>query len=227
VSAEVTVAQVEKIEPKSSKIEQQSKLQSPLAMMGLSKSATAPVVTPRKGRRTASVLDAVLKSSKVLIPVSTKACHDKVEELGEAAVESTSPTFVEAGPSRINPAEQVKEGLPEKLTTPIPDASSREDFGYIVRHASWKQLSEEKIAEVQYYAKDLKYPQGSLYGGKDKDDYLYCLLDNKEIDVCREIIDHMGYPKLELGLSAILNDQFADSLPYIGLKVFILHFCIC
>jgi hypothetical protein len=95
--------------------------------------------------------------------------------------------------------EQAKEGLLEKLTSPIFEASSRDDFGYIVRHASGKQLSEEQTAEVQYYAKDLKYPRGSLvYGGNDEDDSLYCLPDNKEINVCREMMDNMGYPKLEL-----------------------------
>ena len=45
---------------------------------------------------------------------------------------------------------------------PIPEAFSRGDFGYIVCHALGKQLSEQQIAEVQYYANDLKYPRGSL-----------------------------------------------------------------
>jgi hypothetical protein len=121
--------------------------------------------------------------------------------------------------------EQAKEGLPEKLTSPIPEASSQDDLGYIVRHASGKQLSEEQIVEVQYYANDLKYPQGSLvYGGNDEDDFLYYLPDNKEINVCREIMDNMGYPKLELGLSAMLKDQLADSLAYNSLKVCIFLF---
>jgi hypothetical protein len=39
---------------------------------------------------------------------------------------------------------------------PILEASSCGDFGYIVRHASGKQLSEQQIVEVQYYAKDLE-----------------------------------------------------------------------
>jgi hypothetical protein len=43
-----------------------------------------------------------------------------------------------------------------------------------------------------------------VYGENDEDDYLYCRPDNKEIDVCREIMDNMGYPKLELGLSTII-----------------------
>jgi hypothetical protein len=95
---------------------------------------------------------------------------------------------------------------------------------------SWrtKRAMEEQIAEVQYYAKDLKYPRRSLvYGGNDEDDYLYCLPDNKEIDVCLEIMDNMGYPKLELGLSAIPKDQLADSLAYNNLKVCILYVNLC
>jgi hypothetical protein len=105
---------------------------------------------------------------------------------------------------------------------------SRDDFGYIVRHTSWKELSEEQIiAEVYYYAKDLKYPRESLvYGGNDEYDFLYCLPDNKEINVCREMMDNMGYTKLELGLSAMTKDQLADSLAFNSLKVCIFYFCI-
>ena len=102
----------------------------------------------------------------------------------------------------------------------MPEAPSRDDLEYIVRHASGKRLWEEQIAEVQHYTKDLKYPRGSLvYGGNNEDDYLYCLSDNKEIDVCQEIMDNMGYLKLEHGLSAMPNDQLADSLTYNSLKV--------
>jgi hypothetical protein len=126
-------------------------------MTGLSKLAAAPAATLKKWRRMANVLDAVLKSLKVPIPASTKASENKIEELRQAAAASASPTCAEAGPLGINLAEQVKEGLPEKLTMLIPEASSCDNFGYIVRHASGKQLSEEKIIEVQYYANDLKY----------------------------------------------------------------------
>jgi hypothetical protein len=91
---------------------------------------------------------------------------------------------------------------------------------YIVRHASRKRLLEEQIVEVQQYAKDLKYARGSLeYGGNDEDVFLYFLLDSKEINVCREMMDNMGYPKLELGLSMMTKDQLADSLAYNSLKV--------
>jgi hypothetical protein len=92
-----------------------------------------------------------------------------------------------------------------------------------VRHASGKQLSEEQIAKARQYTRDMKYPQGYLvYNSTDEDDFLYCLPDNKEISVCREMMRNMGFPKLELGLSAMSKDDLADSLAYNSLKVRIL-----
>jgi hypothetical protein len=89
-----------------------------------------------------------------------------------------------------------------------------------VRHAAGKKLSEEQVVEVVQYAKDLKYPPGSLvFNGTDEDDFLYCLPDNKEIFVCREMAENIGFPKLELGLSAMSKDDLADSLAYNSLKV--------
>jgi hypothetical protein len=158
VTAEATVAPTEKAEAKGSKTEEYPKLQSPPSMMGLSKLASAPATTPRKERRMTSVLDTVLKSSKVPTPASAKTSEDKIEELGGVIAASASPGNAEAGPSKIEAAEQEKEDLPDKLTSPIPKESSQDNLGYIVRHASGKQLLEEQIAEVQYYVKDLKYP---------------------------------------------------------------------
>jgi hypothetical protein len=181
-------------------------------------------MTPRK-RRMASVLDAVLKSTKMPTPVSTEAPVDKIEDLREVTTISASPIHIEVGPSGTKPVELAKESLSKKQTSPIPKASSQGDLEYIVRHASGKQLSEVQMAEAQHYTKDLKYPRGSLiYGGDDEDDFLYCLPDNKEINVCREMMDNMGYPKLEVGLSAMTKDQLADSLAYNSLKVCIFLF---
>jgi hypothetical protein len=92
-----------------------------------------------------------------------------------------------------------------------------------VRHIAGKKLSEEQIVEVRQYAKDLKYPSGSLvYSGTDEDDFLYCLPDNKEIFICQEMAKNMGFPKLELGLSAMSKDEIADNLAYNSLKVYTL-----
>jgi hypothetical protein len=195
--------------------------------MGFTKLAVAPAATPRKGRRMTSVLDAVLKSTKMPTPISTEASEDKIEDLREVTTASASPIHVEAGPLGTKPVELAKESIPEKLTSSIPKAPSQDDLEYIVHHASGKQLSEEQIAKVQHYAKDLKYPRGSLvYGGNNEDDFLYCLPDRKEINVCREMMDNMGYLKLELGLSAMTKDQLADNLAYNNLKVCIFYFCI-
>ena len=71
------------------------------------------------------------------------------------------------------------------------------------------------------------YPHGSLvYGGDNDDDFLYCLPNSKEINVCREMMDHMGYLKLELGLSTMTRDQLADSLAYNSLTMCMLWFVI-
>jgi hypothetical protein len=92
-----------------------------------------------------------------------------------------------------------------------------------VRHIAGKKLSEEQIVEARQYAKDLKYPSGSLvYSGTDEDDFLYCLPDNKEIFICQEMAKNMGFPKLELGLSAMSKDEIADNLAYNSLKVYTL-----
>jgi len=63
-----------------------------------------------------------------------------------------------------------------------------------------------------------------VYEGDEEDDFLYCLPDSKEIDVCREMMDSMGYPKLELGLSLMSKDHLADCLAYNSLKVCVYFF---
>jgi hypothetical protein len=57
-----------------------------------------------------------------------------------------------------------------------------------------------------------------LVDGGD-DDFLYCLPDGKDVNVCRKMMGHMGYPKLKLGLSAMTKDQLVDTLAYNSLKV--------
>jgi hypothetical protein len=174
--------------------------------------------TPRK-RRMTSVLKAVLESLKTPPSSSAEASESKTKEVPKMIAASTS-AHAEVGPSEAIPENGTKENLLEKPSAPSPEAPSQDDLDYIVRHASGKQLTEEQIAEVQHYAKDLKYPLGSLvYGGNDEDDLLYYLPDSKEIHVCREIMDNIGYPKLELGMSAMSKDQLADSLAYNSLKV--------
>jgi hypothetical protein len=115
--------------------------------------------------------------------------------------------------------EATEQVLPEKTATPTPEASSGV-LDYIVRHASGKRLSEEEKQEAQYYAQKLKYSKGALvFNDRGEQDFLYCLPDNKEISVCREISRIFGFPTLEVGLSALSKDELADSLAYNSLKV--------
>jgi hypothetical protein len=89
-----------------------------------------------------------------------------------------------------------KEKVNEEPEFPTPEASTKE-LEFIVCHAAGKKLTEEQINEARQYAKDLKYPARSLvYNGTDEDDFLYCLPDNKEISVCREMAKNMEFPKL-------------------------------
>jgi hypothetical protein len=178
----------------------------------------------------ASMLDDVMESVKTSTPASAEASitEGKVSKKSDEAgmvqtISKARPSEVptEAKPSESAPIILEKESASEKSKSPAHEAPAKE-LEFIVRHASGKQLSEEHIAEAKQYTKDLKYPRGSLvYGGEDEDDFLYCLPDNKEIYVCREMMKNMGYPKLELGLSAISKDDLADSLAYNSLKVHI------
>jgi hypothetical protein len=100
-----------------------------------------------------------------------------------------------------------------------PEAFS-EGSDYIIRHASGKRLSEEEISEAKHYARELQYPKGALvFNGTTEDDFLYCLSDNQELSVCREMARSMGFPKLEAGLCAMTKADLADSLAYNSLKV--------
>jgi hypothetical protein len=200
---------------------------SPPLGLELPKVCKVLAITPKR-RRMASVLDAFLESVRAPTPASAKA----VAEAATARVE------VEAGPSvpiETEPIEAIgestkqgpsdatlileKEGASKKVKSPTPEVST-EELDFIIRHASGKKLLEEQIAEAKHYARELKYPKGSLvYNDTDEDDFLYCLLDNKKISVCWEMARNIGFPKLKVGLSAISKDDLADGLAYNSLKV--------
>jgi hypothetical protein len=183
-----------------------------------------PAITPKR-RRMANVLDAVMESSKIQTPA---LAPDRKGEIPKKSSEAgLSLDTVEARPSapikayalEATPLTLEEENVPKKAKSPAPEMLA-EELDFIVRHASGKQLSNEQIAEATQYARDLKYPKRSLiYNGTDKDEFLYCLPDDKEIFVCWEMAYSIGYPKLELGLSVMSKDQLADSLAYNSLKV--------
>jgi hypothetical protein len=202
-----------------------SEVLSPSAKTEATKSHKGPVVTPKR-KRMVNVLD-VLETIKFssITPKIVKTSEVHTEAFVAEASKQQSET--EAGPSepakvksleaeKTEIAEQI---LAEETGTAAPEASSKV-LDYIVRHASGKRLSEEEIFEANHYAQELKYPKGALvFNGTDEDDFLYCLPDNKELSVCREMARSMGFPKLEAGLCAMTKDDLADSLAYNSLKV--------
>ena len=131
-------------------------------------------------------------------------------------------------PAETKPAEFEEKATEEKATkqilfenvaTPAPEAL-KESINYIIHQALGKGLSQEEKREAQHYAQKLKYPKGALvFNGSGEEDFLYCLPDNKEISVCREIGRSNGFPKREDGLSFLSKDELADSLAYNSIKV--------
>jgi hypothetical protein len=184
-------------EPKVEETVKMPEILSPLAEAKLSKVQKAPATTPKR-RRMASVLDAILGTTKALSHVPTKKIAEAAKVQAEAEAGPSAPIETKA----IMPEDKADQqtsgiGMAEKAKSLAPEAPV-EDVDYIFRHASGKKLSEEEVLEARHYAQKLKYSKGGLvFNGTNEDDFLYCLLDNKEISVCREIAKSMGFPKLE------------------------------
>jgi hypothetical protein len=159
----------------------------------------------------------VVEASKAQLKADTKQAEVKA---------ATIQTKTEAGPSvptemeRADPKEKSTERIAtEKIEALGPEASNK-SIDYIIRHASGKVLSQEEMLEAQHYAQKLKYPKGALvFNGSGEEDFLYCLPDNKEIFVYREIGKSIGFPKLEDGLSILSKDELANSLAYNSINV--------
>jgi hypothetical protein len=198
------------------------------------------IATPKR-RRMVNVLD-VLETTDSISPAPT----GKVAEAGktqpkadtkqievEATITQTETEAVPTVPSETKPTttEQGAEGITpganidfEKSVAKEAESLTLKAFSegldYIVRHALGKRLSEEEISEAKHYARELQYPKGALvFNGTTEDDFLYCLPDNKELSVYREMARSMGFPKLEAGLCAMTKANLADSLTYNNLKV--------
>jgi hypothetical protein len=208
-------------EPKVKKIIKMSKILSPPIEVTLPKVQKASAATPKR-RRMTNVLDAAKALSPALTNKIVEAAKAQSEaETGQAEAEATkTQAKAEAGPSAPAAVEKTAGQIaPERIKTPTPEAPI-ENVDYIIRHASGKKLSEQEILEARHYAQKLKYPKGALvFNGTNDDDFLYCLPDNKEISVCREMGKSMGFPKLEDGLSILSKDDLADNLAYNSIKV--------
>jgi hypothetical protein len=231
-SVKLVETKVDKAEkPKIEEIVKMAEILSPSAEATMSKAQKGSAATPKR-RRMTNVLDVVLETAKTLSPAPIRKiaeapkAHPKAEMKQVEVEAATIQAETEAGPSvptemeHVDPTEKSTEQIAtEKTEAPGLEAPNK-SIDYIIRHASGKVLSPEEMLEAQHYAQKLKYPKGALvFNGSGEEDFLYCLPDNKEISVCREIGKSIGFPKLEDGLSILSKDELAASLAYNSIKV--------
>jgi hypothetical protein len=155
----------------------------------------------------ASMLDALLETTKALSPAPTRKIAEAAKVQAEAGPSAPTETKAVAPEDKAD-SQTSGQSMAEKAKSPAPEAPV-EDVDYIFRHALGKKLSEEEVLEARHYAQKLKYHKGALvFNDTNEDDFLYCLPNNKEISVCREIAKSMGFSKLEEGLSVLSKDVY-------------------
>jgi hypothetical protein len=235
--AEITEPKADRDKAKEPKTDEAKRVEilSPSAEITVPTAQKGLAATPKR-KRIVNVLD-VLETVTALrsTPLGKIAEASKLQieaETRPAEVEAAaSQASAEAEPSKppdkqplefeekATEEEAIEQSLPEKSPASGPEAL-KENIEYIIRHASGKRLSKEEEREAQHYTQKLKYPKGALvFNGSGEEDFLYCLPDNKEISVCREMSRSFGFPTLEDGLSVLSKDELADSLAYNSIKV--------
>jgi hypothetical protein len=120
----------------------------PPAEAKLPKVQRAPATTPKR-RRMASVLDAVLETTKALSPAPTKKIAEAAKVQAEAEAGPSAPIETKAVVPEDKADQQTSDtgmaagqDMAEKAKSPVPEALV-EDIDYIVRHASGKKISKE------------------------------------------------------------------------------------
>jgi hypothetical protein len=129
----------------------------------LPKVAKAPATTPKR-RRMASVLDAVMETTRVLTPAPLKKVAKATIAHIETEVGPSVPAEMKLAATEQRAKEEsldigvaLEKSVTKEAKSPAPEAPS-EGLDYIIRHASGKRLSEEEVFEARHYARELKYP---------------------------------------------------------------------
>jgi hypothetical protein len=136
-------------EPNVEKTVKMPEILSPLAEAELSKVQKAPPATP-KWRGMASVLDAVIETTKVLSPAPTKKVADAVKVQAETEAGPLVPIKTKATAPEDKAEQQTSDiGMAagqdkiEKAKSSAPEAPA-EDVDYIIRHASGENCPKKK-----------------------------------------------------------------------------------
>jgi hypothetical protein len=121
---------------------------SPPTEAELPKVQKAPTATPK--RRMASVLDAVMETTKALSPTPTKKIAEAAKVQAEAEAGPSVPIKTTAVASKDKVEQQTsdtgmttRQDLMEKAKSPAPEAPA-EDVNYIIRHAWGKNYPKKK-----------------------------------------------------------------------------------
>jgi hypothetical protein len=102
----------------------------------------------------ANVLKVVLKPAKMASPAALKVTQSPLRTpFIENVAKEKDQEKIEASKAK---------GSTEEETSLAPEEVLPAAHEYIIRHASGGNLTSKQIAEVQHYAKDLKYSPGSL-----------------------------------------------------------------
>jgi hypothetical protein len=116
----------------------------------LPKVAKATATTPKR-RRMASVLDAVVETSRALTPAPRKkvveaaTTHTKTEVGPSVPAETKLATTEQrAEEESLDTGVALEKSMAKEAKSPAPEAPS-EGLDYIIRHASGKRLSEEEV----------------------------------------------------------------------------------
>jgi hypothetical protein len=146
-------------EPESKKSAKQPKILSPPQETELPKMSEIPAVTPKR-RRMASVLYAVMESTKVLTPASTEVPNMGEKNTKETVKADMSQVGTEVGPSvpaETEPAEVVEKNIkarPSDATetskeSEFPAAeASIEGLEFIVCHAAGKNYQKSRLPKL-------------------------------------------------------------------------------
>jgi hypothetical protein len=126
------------------------KILSPPAEAELPKVAKAPTTTPKR-RRMASVLDAIMETTRALTPPPAKKVAETATARAKTEAGPSVPVEAEPGATEQRAEQESldtgmaleKKDAPEKARSPIPEAPS-EDLDFIIRHASKKRYLKKK-----------------------------------------------------------------------------------
>lgn len=139
------------------------------------------------------------------VPMHPPTATLSTTRVAETRVESGGPAHADEmgkGTAEIKEAKKAIEGDMFMGKGPFD-----QEFGgryYRVYHSARKAMGGQALE----FAEQLGYPLGSIIFEVGPDNYLYYCPDSRETDVCRYMVDNIGFPKLEVVLSTMPFKDF-------------------